>query len=126
MTISEVLARVDRLKPNSIAKTDKVLWLSDCDTNIFKSIMRTHAPDESTPDAFAGYDDSISEDTVLLAEPPYDELYTHYLSMHIDMVNMELNKYNNNAALYNGALMNYAGFYTRTHRPIHPVNSVKL
>ena len=126
MTISEVLARVDRLKPNSISKADKVLWLSDCDTNIFKSIMRTHQPDEETPETFAGYDDSTSEDTVLLAEPPYDELYTHFLTMHIDMVNMDINKFNNNTALYNGALMNYAAFYTRTHRPIYPVNSVKL
>lgn len=122
MTIATLLAKVDRLKPNQVAEADKIAWLSDCDTYIFKSIIQTHEPEETTPETFAGYDSETDKaTTVLLAETPYDELYVYWLYMQIDLANMELNKYNNDVTLYNSAIDKYAAFYNRTHAPIETV-----
>ena len=121
MTIATLIAKVDRLKPNQITEADKIAWLSDCDTFIFKTIIQTHEPEETTPETFAGYTSETDDDTVLLAESPYDELYVYLLYFQIDQVNMELNKYNNDVTMYNNAMAKFAAFYNRTHAPIEAV-----
>ena len=121
MTIAALIAKVDRLKPNQITEADKIAWLSDCDTFIFKTIIQTHEPEETTPEMFAGYTSETDDTTVLLAESPYDELYVYLLYFQIDQVNMELNKYNNDVMMYNNAMARYAAFYNRTHAPIEEV-----
>ena len=118
MKIAALIAKVDRLKPNQVAAADKLAWLSDLDTLIFTTIISTHEADDDTPETFSGYDESTDKDaTELLAAAPYDEVYTHYLYMQIDLVNMELSKYNNDAVLYNSSMNKYAAFYNRTHLP---------
>lgn len=126
MTINEVLTKVDRIKPNQLSEADKIGWLSDCDSSIFETVVRTHAPDAEMPDSFAGYAPDTDRDTCLLAQPPYDELYLYYLYMQIDYANMELSKYNNDAALYNAALLQYAAAYNRTHMPCHEATNFSL
>lgn len=132
MTIAEVLAKVDRIKPNQVAAADKIGWLSDCDLNIHKNIIQTHEyTDEDgvvvDPPAFTGYTTETDDSTVLLAEPPYDALYPYYLYAQIDVVNMEFgSKYSNDMALYNAAMADFASAYNRAHMPIHPATYIKL
>ena len=52
---------------------------------------------------------------VLLAEVPYDYLYTYWLFMRIDYLSGETTRFNNSAVLFNTAWMNYANFISRTH-----------
>lgn len=125
-TISEILAKVDTLKVNRVPSADKIGWLSQCDSAIFENIIKTHEPDANTPETFPGYDADTSTDTELLAPAPHDELYRHYLEMQIDLVNMELAKYNNASALYNSAYQGFASWYNRTHKPLSTVTHFKL
>jgi hypothetical protein len=131
MTIAAVLAKVDRLKGNQVTEADKIGWLSDCDMSIQKTIIQTHEYKDADgvivdPPAFTGYAADVDQTTVLLAEPPYDELYTFYLYMQIDLVNMEFGKYNKDMELYNMALANYEAAYNRGHLPLHPATYIKL
>ena len=125
-TIREAIEHVDALKVNRVPSADKVRWLSKCDNAIFDEIIKTHAPDSNTPESFPGYAPDVDIDTVLLAPPPYDELYRHYLEMQIDLVNMEMAKYNNSSALYNSAKQNFAAYYNRTHAPLGAATHFKL
>ena len=44
-------------------------------------------------------------------------MYRFYLEMHIDLANLEYDKYNNSAALFTSAMGQYKRWYHRTHRP---------
>ena len=122
MTIDEAVFLVDELKPNQIEKARKIEWLSRLDERLFREVISTHVPGEeapeSTPAAFTPYTQETPGDTELIAKAPYDELYRFYLEMHIDLANLEYDKYNNSAQLYGNALGQYKRWYHRTHRPL--------
>lgn len=117
MRIRDVIAMVDGLKPNQYTGAQKVRWLSDCDSAIWHSIIEIHEKDAGMPDRFDGYDPDEDMETALLAPPPYDVLYRHYLEMQIDLYNKELNAYNNSARLYNTAYLAFESYYNKRHMP---------
>ena len=123
MTIEQAIFLTDELKPNQIEKERKIEWLSRLDQRLFDEVVGTHERDERTPEAFIPYTQETNGDTELIAKAPYDELYRFYLEMHIDLVNLEYDKYNNSAALYQNALGQYRRAYHRTHRPLAPGRS---
>ncbi len=118
MTLSEAIFLVDDLKPNQIERARKIEWLSRLDRRVFDELMCRHKGDENTPDNFDGYDQATSPDTVLLIPAPYDEIYRFYLEMHIDRANLENDKYNDDASLFNDMWGQYARRYHREHLPL--------
>lgn len=117
MTIEKVIGLVDDLKPNQLTEEQKIQWLSQLDYRIFREILLKHEKDPAMPEEFSGYDADTAGGTELLAPPPYDEIYRWYLEMQIDLANMELEKYNNSAALYNNAWGEFARMWHREHMP---------
>lgn len=77
---------------------------------------RTYTPVDQ--DAFMGYDHDTDPSTELVAEFPYDDIYTFYLCSKIDLQNLEIDKYNNDKELFNNAYTLFSDYWTRTHRPI--------
>ena len=122
MTINEVLALVDDLKPSNISTERKIGWLNDLDRRVFDDIFARHERDASTPETFAGYTEVTDEETVLLIPEPHCEVYRWFLEMQIDLANMEMAKYNNSMMLFTAAWNDYAGAYHRTHMPITTAN----
>ena len=119
MTLDQALHTVDELKPNQIERARKIEWLSKLDLMIYRELICTHERGkEQAPDAFGGYDQNTHPDTVLLAPPPYDEIYRFFLEMHIDLVNQEYDKYNNSSALYESAFGNFSRAWHRNHKPL--------
>ena len=106
MTIEEAIELCDRMKPNHYEKDDKLRWLSELDGRIRIEILDTHEGGPSEP--FSAYDENTPMDTELLAVPPYDGLYLHYLGAQVDYYNAE-----------------YADWYNRSHTPKQD-NSVRL
>ncbi|MBR6186923.1 MAG: hypothetical protein IKQ41_11760 [Clostridia bacterium] len=117
MTIEQAIFLVDELKPNQIERERKIEWLARLDQRLFEEVLKIHEPDERTPEAFVPYTQETDGDTALLAPAPYDEVYRFYLEMHIDLANLEYDKYNNSAKLYANALGQYKRWYHRNHRP---------
>ncbi|GFI61256.1 hypothetical protein IMSAG049_00413 [Clostridiales bacterium] len=114
MVILEAIETVDRLKPNSYTREEKVKWLSDIDMQIYREIILNHVTEET--EKFEGYDTGTDiEDTELIAKSPYDELYIHGLKRHIDLHNEEYSKYNNDCMLFNSAYTNYYDWYNREY-----------
>jgi len=113
MTVREAIDRCDALKPNQYSDDVKLTWLSELDNHIYNDIYLTH--EECIPHPVFPY---TEDDTVLLAESPYDELYPSYLKAKIDEMNEETTRYANSAAVYNSQYQDFARYYNRTHMPI--------
>ena len=108
MTGHECITRLDRLKPNSYAPADKLFWLRQLEETVKREIIDTHElPD--TPPA------EDTEDGVLIAPPPFDEMYIHYLEAQIDYANGEFDRFNNSNAMFRSVYSAFANAYNREH-----------
>lgn len=116
MTIAEVIAKVDALKPNTYTMEDKVDWLSTLDARVKAKIIDAHCQRE--PVFFEGYDSIDDQETELLVSAPYDEMYMRWLEAQIDYHNSEDERYNNAIMLFNNIYEDFKTHYTRTHLPI--------
>ena len=63
---------------------------------------------------------------LLLGQPPYDELYRHYVEAQIHYANGEMERYNNACAAWNNALLTYRDFWCRSHMPRQVVKALRL
>lgn len=130
MKISECIEFVDRVKPNYYELEDKMKLLNDLDGRILKEIIKTHEYEIETEEIVDGEvvkvthtaDDiawphtDIEEE--LFAEEPYANLYIYYLKAQIDLLNEEIEKYNNDIALFNVEYVSFSNFYNRTVKPL--------
>lgn len=114
MTIAEAISQANVLRPNELDAATKLLWLSAMDGQIFSELLTTHA---DAPESFDGYNAETPQSTELLICFPYDELYPRFLAMRIDLENGELDRYNNDAAIFNRLWQTTAAHYCRTHTP---------
>ncbi|MBQ1409819.1 MAG: hypothetical protein IIY94_00875 [Oscillospiraceae bacterium] len=114
MTIQEAISQADQLRPNDLDATAKLRWLSAMDGQIFTELLFAHV---DAPESFDGYDAQTPQSTDLLVAFPYDELYPRFLAMRIDLENGELERYNNDAAVFNRLWQTMAAHYCRTHTP---------
>ncbi len=114
MTISEAISQADQLRPNDLDAATKLRWLSAMDGQIFTELLSAHA---DAPASFDGYDAQTPQTTALLIPFPYDELYPRFLAMRIDLENGELDRYNNDAAVFNRLWQSTAAHHCRTHTP---------
>lgn len=114
MTINEVLDEVDRIaKNNSIDRNQKIKWLDRLDRSIFNDLLQYKKDNVET---FDGYTSETDEDTELLVCTPYDELYVYYILAQINLIQQEIDFYNNNYAIYEDKYRNYRDFINRTYR----------
>ena len=116
MTLGAAMAMLDHARPaNQMGDEEKILWLSDLDSRVYKEIFQTH---EGELDAFSGYGSLTDPDTQLLIPEPYTNVYLHYLESQLDYRQGEMDRYNNSSAAFNQAYAEFAGWYHRTHMPI--------
>ena len=109
-TVKQVLEQVDAMLPNQYTTAEKRRWLLQAE-----GFVETEVPPEDT-----------GEDTVLLVQPPYDELYRHYVEAQIHYANGEMERYNNACAAWNNALLTYRDFWCRSHMPRQGVKALRL
>lgn len=116
MTITEAIAMIDSIKPNTYTHAQKISWLSTLDEMIKKEIIDTHEGGEAVD--FSGYGEDTNINTPLLVPSPYDELYIFWMESKIDYWNGESAKYNNSITMFNNAYSTYQEYYNRLHRPL--------
>ena len=90
LKIRDVLTQVDDLLPNQYTVQQKQRWAEQAEGLVITEILGEKMPEEMT------------ENTVLSAQPPYDEMYRHYVEAQIHYANDEIERYNNAAAAWNG------------------------
>ena len=115
MTIMEIINHLDAVKPNSYSQDEKIKWLNQVEWMIKKEIVDTHEGAEKHP--FNGYTMGSLMKSVI-APPPYDKLYVHWLEAQIDYANGEYSKYNNSITMFNASYGEFAKWYNREHMPL--------
>lgn len=117
MNIQEALDFADGLKPNMMPAQMKIAFLQEIDQLIYKEILLKHehtAEQEVLPE----YDTDTDRGTELLVPDPYSMLYPYWLMSKIDLQNLEMDKYNNDRALFENAYNTMQDWWTRTYMPI--------
>ena len=112
-TVKQVLEQVDAMLPNQYTTAEKRRWLLQAEGFVVREVHQPHAGGE---EAQVPPEDT-GEDTVLLVQPPYDELYRHYVEAQIHYANGEMARYNNAAAQWNNAFLTYKDYCCRTAAP---------
>ena len=115
ITAAQVLEHVDALAPNQYTRSEKLRWLAQAEGFVLREICRVTGP-------LAALEDS----TPLTVEPPYDELYRHYVEAQIHYCNGEMVRYNAAAANWNNGLLTYRDYVCRTIAPAQGVKALKL
>lgn len=106
MTISEVFADVDELKPNQYDDAIKIKWINEIEGKIYHEIFMV--------DDFSPYELSDDFDIELVAQEPYSNIYKLYVMLMIDYTNAEFTRYAQSLAMFNQAFTEYANHMNRT------------
>lgn len=120
MTLKKALVEFDSLYRNNIPSEIKIEWLSFLDLTVYKEVLLSH---ENPPQSHAlPYTADTPEDTPLLVEDPYSELYIKFLSMKKDLYYSDIARYNNDVILYSASYEDFKNYYNKTHKPIKNIS----
>lgn len=97
-TIKEIVEFADGVKPNAFTQEQKTAWISELEGRIQQEVFLMHEVETVT------YRWGTDQQTQVLVEPPYDNVYLLYLAAKIDFFNGEFGKYQNSMAAFNDAM----------------------
>ena len=96
----------------------KIGFLQELDQKIYYEILMTHAH-TAAEEVLPEYDIDTPDGTALLVPDPYArEMYMYWLMSNIDMLNQEIDKYNNDRALFETAYAEMQDWWNRTRMPV--------
>ena len=118
MNIQQALEIADGMKPNMMDRQMKIAFLQEIEQLIYNEILlkHEHEPAQEVPPA---YDEDTDDGTVLIVPDPYSMLYPYWLMSKIDLQNLEMDKYNNDRALFENAYNTMHDWWNRTYMPIN-------
>ena len=119
MTLKDAITKFNAVCKNNIKDELKIEWLSLLDNTVHKEIILTHKNPALT--TFTPYNKNTSEDTVLLVDDPYSDVYLKYLAMKKDLYYSDIARYNNNLALFSVAYLDFQNYYNSQHIPLKKV-----
>ena len=111
MKLSEVIARVDEIKPNAFTNEAKTAWLNEVEGMVQTEVFLW------ATEQIIVYDYEKNKDTELLVQPPHDKLYWAYLTAMIDFANGEYNKYQNTMQMFNSFFSEFMRWFATNYRP---------
>lgn len=118
MDVRDILIDVDMKYPNDVETEHKWTWITQMEKLLLHECLLTHElSEEEMNRAAALYAlENVDRDYKPLAQPPYQDIYIHYLGMQIALLNVDTDQYENEQTLYNNALLAYKNWFSRTHR----------
>lgn len=110
MTIQELFAYVDNIKPNVFDEQTKIVWLNEIEARVQEEILLRWRGERTL------YRWPEDKNASPILDPPEDAIYRHWLEAQIDYANGEYSKYQATAARFNQAWSDFAArFATRWH-----------
>lgn len=114
MNIATAIRKARILRDTEIPDSTMVGWLSAHDGAVWQEVVSRY---EGPPTVMPVYgDDTDLEATELLIQAPWDELYPHYLAARIDLAHQDIDRYNNEAMVYEQQRRAWANEFNRKHR----------
>ena len=111
MTIAQVFEYIDEFHPNTVSASLKLRWINEAEGYIQREVLLEESEELGLTYGDADYG------TVLLAPPPYDELYAAYLDAKLFYLYHEIQGYENAMTRFNKILGDYAAWYARLNHP---------
>ena len=126
MTLAELIAYVDKIRPNAYDKDVMTGWVNEIEHKVYEEVVSRALPDDITtfaeymnpPEIPHGpYQYDMDAERELLVEDPHKDVYVTYVLAQMDYANMELDRFNADSAMHQAAWQDYAAEYRRKHRP---------
>lgn len=96
MTLKELIAWGDLMKPNNRFTTDeKTRWINTVEARVQQEALQ-QAPEIQ-------YNYETDQEKELILKPPHDEVYRWYLMAQLSAANEEYDRYQNEMEMFNGA-----------------------
>lgn len=133
MKVSEMISRIDNLRPNQIEDGTKREWLAELEILLINEVVLTHELPEwvrehesyrkyiQTNGQEHLYDDY--DDGELLIPVPYSEVYYWWIVSKIDLIETNSERYSTDVQMYNNACLTYKDWYNRTYMPLQQSTS---
>lgn len=127
MTLQDVITQCDDLKPNQFTALQKLKWINQVESKIWKEIIINREiplDDDGNPTLTLNEYKEEDMDIQLLAAD-YSELYLYYLMSMVDLFNEETSRYNVSMSMFNEAYRGFADQWYREHGPARgsaPIN----
>lgn len=115
MTLAELIAYVDQIRPNAFDKDQETGWINEIEHKIYEQVLNKAVGNTTTDPTPYSYD--LNAETALLVEETHRDVYVTYLLAQMDYANMEIDRYNADAAMHQAAWQDYAAEYRRNHVP---------
>lgn len=134
MKITEIIGRVDNLRPNQVEDSIKREWLSNLELMLINEVIITHEVPVwvSDHDVYKKYletegrkqlfDDS-QDGEMIIPEPYGKDVYYWWLVAQIDLIEGNTERYATDYQMYNNACLTYKDWYNRTYMPVQKVQS---
>ena len=118
MTVRDLLVDIDLKNPNDVLEEHKWGWIVTVEKQLLDECLLTHelSEEEMQQAARMFAMEHITSDYRPLAQPPYHELYIHYVNSQISLSNLDNESYANEQTLYNNALLTFKNYWNRHHR----------
>ena len=114
MTVKQCVQYVDEVKPNAFSTEAKITWVSQIEGRIASEIFLM-APAELRQFIYR----TVLEDgdKELLLDPPYDDIYTAYLTAKVDSKNGEFNRLSTAAQAFNRLWDEFSAYIANQYDP---------
>ena len=118
MTVRDILIDIDLKNPNDVMQEHKWGWITTVEKQLLDECLLSHGlnEDELKKAASMYAMENVSSEYKPIAQPPYHDVYIHYVNAQIALVNMDNDAYTNEQTLYNNALLTFKNYFNRSHR----------
>lgn len=114
MTLAEIIAYVDQVRPNAYDKDIMTGWVNEIEKQVWEQVINRAEGAVDYPGLYV-YDEHAEKP--LLVDDSHKDVYVTYLLAQMDYANMEIDRYNVDSAMHQAAWDSYAAEYRRNHLP---------
>ena len=105
-TMNQVIAQLDRVKPNVFTDDDKYRWISTLEGLVAREVMGEDTPELNLP---------ADADKELSVPYPYDDLYLLYAGAQAELYSREYEDYNSMAVMFEQRYDQFKAWYIQRH-----------
>ena len=119
MTLNECIVRVEKRFPGQTDVKEIVAHVTTLEHRIANEALSRYREAKYNRN-FSRYDQDTDGELTLMAPPPYDEMYVHYVLSQIYLAIHEEEHYNNELEITSKILADYKVHLIQTMRPDSP------
>ncbi len=118
MKVSEVIERYKRINEDNIDIDLALSWVKELEMMIYDEIVMSHEGFEKYVPEEGSYFDDWGMDSDVIADMPYQSVYTSYIDMQMYQMTKESQNFNAAVNVFQNAYWTFMNAYNRKHMPL--------